>query len=112
MGRKYVYYSKKDIMIDSEISKEYIRIKKEMLKLEKELQPIEDRLKEELRDTMRKVDVDKFISNGLEVKLTKDTTRNNFDTTTFKKDYVELYNKYLKTTDVKGSLSINLERGI
>ena len=27
-------------------------------------------------------------------------------------DNVELYNKYLKTTNVKGSLSIELERGI
>lgn len=112
MGRKYVYYSKKDIMIDSEISKEYIRIKKEMLKLEKELQPIEDRLKEELRDTMRKIDVDKFISNGLEVKLTKDSVRNNFDSKALKEDNLELYNKYIKTTNVKGNLSINLERGI
>jgi hypothetical protein len=112
MGRKYVYYSKKDIMIDSEISKEYIRIKKEMLKLEKELQPIEDRLKEELRETMKKVEVSNFISNGLEVKLTKDTIRNNFDTTRFKEDNIQLYNQYLKPTNVKGSLSINLERGI
>ena len=112
MGRKYVYYSKKDIMIDSEISKEYIRIKKEMLKLEKELQPIEDRLKEELRDTMRKVDVDKFVSNGLEVKLTKDSVRNNFDSKSFKEDNIQLYNQYLKPTNVKGSLSIELERGI
>ena len=112
MGRKYVYYSKKDIMIDSEISKEYIRLRKEMLRLEKELQPIEDRLKEELRDTMRKVDVDKFISNGLEVKLTKDSVRNNFDSKALKEDDLELYNKYLKTTNVKGSLSIELERGV
>lgn len=112
MGRKYVYYSKKDIMIDTEISKEYIRLKKEMLKLEKELKPIEDRLKEELRDTMRKVEVDNFVSNGLEVKLTKDTIRNNFDTSKFKEDNIKLYNEYLKPTSVKGSLSINLERGI
>ena len=112
MGRKYVYYSKKDIMIDSEISKEYIRLKKEMLKLEKELQTIEDRLKEELRDTMRKIDVDKFISNGLEVKLTKDSVRNNFDSKSLKEDKLELYNKYIKTTNVKGSLSIELERGV
>lgn len=112
MGRKYVYYSKKDIVIDSEISKEYIRLKKEMLKLEKELQPIEDRLKEELRDTMRKVEVDNFVSNGLEIKLTKDTIRNNFDSKALKEDNLELYNKYLKTTNVKGSLSIDLERGI
>lgn len=112
MGRKYVYYSKKDIMIDSEISKEYIRIKKEMLRLEKELQPIEERLKEELRDTMRKIDVDKFVSNGLEVKLTKDSVRNNFDSKSFKEDNLELYNKYIKTTNVKGSLSIELERGV
>ena len=99
-------------MIDSEISKEYIRIKKEMLKLEKELQPIEDRLKEELRDTMRKVEVDNFVSNGLEVKLTKDTIRNNFDSKALKEDNLELYNKYIKTTNVKGSLSIELERGV
>ena len=112
MGRKYVYYSKKDIMIDTEISQEYIRLKKEMLKLEKELQPIEDRLKEELRETMRKVDVDKFISNGLEVKLTKDSIRNNFDSKALKEDNLELYNKYIKTTNVKGSLSIELERGV
>ena len=112
MGRKYVYYSKKDIMIDSEISKEYIRIKKEMLKLEKELQPIEDRLKEELRETMKKVEVSNFISNGLEVKLTKDTIRNNFDSKALKEDDIDLYNKYIKTTNVKGSLSIELERGV
>ena len=112
MGRKYVYYSKKDIMIDSEISKEYIRIKKEMLKLEKELQPIEDRLKEELRETMKKVEVSNFISNGLEVKLTKDSIRNNFDSKALKEDNLELYNKYIKTTNVKGSLSIELERGV
>ena len=60
---------------------------------------------------MRKVDVDKFVSNGLEIKLTKDSVRNNFDRKSFKEDNIELYNKYLKTTDVKGSLSIELERG-
>ena len=67
---------------------------------------------EELRETMRKVDVNKFVSNGLEVKLTKDSVRHNFDSKSFKEDNIELYNKYLKTTNVKGSLSIELERGI
>lgn len=112
MGRKYVYYSKKDITIDIEVSKEYIELKKKMLELEKKIQPIEDRLKEELRETMRKIDVDKFVSNGLEVKLIKDSVRNNFDSKALKEDNLELYNKYIKTTNVKGSLSIELERGI
>ena len=112
MNKKVVHYSSKNITIDTEISKEYIRIKKEMMRLEKELEPIEGKLKKELREVMRKVDVNKFSSNGLEVSLKHDYIRNSLDTERLKKDDIELYNKYLKSTNIAGSLSINLERGI
>lgn len=113
MGKKkMVYHSKKNITIDIEVSKEYVKLKKQMIRLEKKLKPIEDTLKVELREVMRKVEVDNFISNGIEVKLNKDCIRNNFDTTKFKEDNLELYTKYLKPSEVKGSLSINLERGV
>lgn len=112
MNKKVVHYSSKNITIDTEISKEYIRIKKEMMKLEKELSPIEEKLKKELREVMRKVDVNKFSSNGLEVSLKSDYIRNSLDTDKLKKDDIKLYNKYLKTTNVTGSLTINLERGV
>ena len=110
--RKIVHYSNKKIEIDIEISKEYIKLKKQLMKINKQLEPIETQLKEELREAMRKLEQSSLISNGIEVKLNKDTIRNNFDTDKFKKDNMNLYNEYLKPTPVKGSLSINIERGV
>lgn len=113
MGKKkIVHYSNKKIDIDIEISKEYVELKKQMLELSKKLTPIEEQLKEELRVAMRKLDKSSLIANGIEVKLSKDSIRNNFDTTTFKKEHTDLYNKYIKQVEVKGSMSINLERGV
>lgn len=112
MNKKMVHYSSKNITIDTEISKEYIRIKKKILKLEKELEPIEGKLKTELRETMIKTDVKKFSSNGLEVSLKSDYIRNSLDSERLKKDDIQTYNRYLRPINVKGSLSIELERGI
>lgn len=109
MDKKIVHYRDTKIEIDIEVSKEYIKLVNEIDRLKKQLAPIEGQLKEELRETMRKLDVKDFTSNGIQVKLSKDSVRNSFDTNKFKVERPKLYKEYLTTTNVKGSLSIDIE---
>lgn len=109
MDKKIVHYRDTKIEIDIEVSKEYIKLVNEINRLKQKLAPIEGQLKEELRDTMRKLDIKDFTSNGIQVKLSKDSVRNSFDTNKFKVERPKLYKEYLTTTDVKGSLSISVE---
>lgn len=111
-NKKIVHYSNKNITIDVEITKEYIELKKKINKLTEQLKPIEDTLKQELRDVMRKIDVNKFSSNGLSVSLKKDYTKKYFDTESFKENEKELFDKYQSYTDVKGSLSISIDKEV
>lgn len=109
MDKKIVHYSKDKIYIDSEITKEYIKLKKQQEKIENKLAPIEKQLKEELINTMEKLGKKDFSYNGINGKLKSGYNKTSFDSSKLKKDDLKLYSQYLKTSYVNSSLSITID---
>lgn len=109
MSKKIVHYANKKISIDKEITDKYIKLSKQLAKIEKELKPLEKQLKEELLVTMELLEKTDCTINGIVAKYKKGYVQNKLDTDRLKTDNLELYTKYLKTINVKSSLSINIE---
>ena len=109
MDKKIVHYSKDKIYIDNEITKEYIKLKKQQEKIESKLKPIEKQLKEELINTMEKLGKKDFSYNGINGKLKSGYNKTSFDSSKLKKDDLELYSQYLKTSYVNSSISITVD---
>ena len=109
MNKKLVHYSGNTVTIDSEKAKEYANLVNKIAKLEKELKPLQEQLESELKVVMEKLTEKHVTSNGLKVTLKDGYTRQSFDTTSFKEDNIDLYNKYLKSSEVASKISISLE---
>lgn len=109
MDKKIVHYSKDKIYIDNEITKEYIKLKKQQEKIESKLAPIEKQLKDELINTMEKLGKKDFSYNGINGKLKSGYNKTSFDSSKLKKDDLNLYSQYLKTSYVNSSISITID---
>lgn len=109
MNKKIVKYSKNNIYIDSEISKEYIKLIKQREKIESKLKPLEKQLKSELIETMEKLGETTFNSNGISGKLKSGYNRMTLDTDRLKEENIKLYTEYLKTSYVNSSVSISID---
>ena len=109
MDKKIVHYSKDKIYIDNEITKEYIKLKKQQEKIESKLAPIEKQLKNELINTMEKLGKKDFSYNGINGKLKSGYNKTSFDSSKLKKDDLNLYSQYLKTSYVNSSISITID---
>lgn len=81
-----------------ELTKEGIKFIKKVQKAKVELAKMEKQLKEMFLETFEATGKGKYISPDGTFKATyyKQTITNKFDTTSFKKENEELYNKYLK----------------
>lgn len=112
MEKKYIHYKKVDssfgIEIDKDIAKKYIKLKKEIACLEKELAPIESKLKEDSISVLSKLEEKKFTSNDIDITYIKPYIKNSFDTTRFKSEKPTLYKKYIKETNVRASVKIEV----
>lgn len=112
MEKKYIHYKKVEgnfgIEIDKDIAKKYIKLKKEIARLEKELAPIESKLKEDSISVLSKLEEKKFTSNDIDITYIKPYVKNSFDTTRFKSEKPTLYKKYIKETNVRASVKIEV----
>lgn len=63
-------------------------------------------MKERLRELMTEHGIVKWECDYFTASLSRDTTSDKFDQVSFKSDHPEMYDKYIKTTPVKGSLRI------
>lgn len=112
MEKKYIHYKKVEgnfgIEIDKDIAKKYIKLKKEIARLEKELAPIESKLKEDSISVLSKLEENKFTSNDIDITYIKPYVKNSFDTTRFKSEKPTLYKKYIKETNVRASVKIEV----
>ena len=64
-------------------------------------------IKEELVDSMNKANIDSIANKVYRVKYIAATTRHDFDKAKFKAENEELYNSYLKETNVKAFVKVS-----
>lgn len=73
---------------------------------------IEDNIagaKEQIYQEMLAKNVDKVEVNGVSISLKRPYQSSKFDSASFKKDHPEVYESYLKTSDVKGNITIKIK---
>lgn len=83
----------------------------EIIKIETQLKQMEERkkeLKEGLYELMVQHNVKKWQSKRLQIIRKLESTRESIDTAKVKKQYPEVYAECLKTSKVKGSITINI----
>lgn len=83
-----------------------------VIDFERELKRIkeqEETLKEGIKKLMEEAGVKSFKANGITISLVPATTREQFDSTKFKKDHADMYDKYKKTSNVSSSIKIKVE---
>lgn len=107
--KKIVHRTKNVITIDSDSAKKYIELVTKINTLKKELEPIETQLKNELMNNMEEIDVTNVKSNGIIASFKKAYTQNKFDTTRLKQENIDVYNEYLKETNVSASVTLKVE---
>ena len=92
-----------------ELTKEGIKFIKKIQKAKIELAKMEEQLKDMFKEQMEKNDIKKYTSPDGTFKATyfEETTTNRFDSTSFKKDHEELYNKYLKQSKKSAYVKFN-----
>ncbi len=104
MSKRIVHYRKNDIIIDEEFAKKYISVKKKFDKLAEELQELDLQLKPELIEVMGLLNKTNCLSNGIGVKLTRGYTRNSIDGNYLKDNYLDIYKKCVKSSNVSPSV--------
>lgn len=92
-----------------ELTKDGIKFIKKMQKAKIELAKMEDRLKDMFMIAMKESNVDNYVSpdGTFKVKYIKESTSKRFDSTSFKKDNPELYEKYIKESKRKEYIRFN-----
>ena len=92
-----------------ELTKEGIKFIKKVQKAKVELAKMEQQLKDMFQEEMKKNNVKKYTSPDGTFKATyyEETTTNRFDSTNFKKENEELYNKYLVPSTRKAYVKFN-----
>lgn len=81
----------------------------EMETRRKEMEADSATLKESLLEVMEKNGIKSFETDKIKLTVKAASERKTFDTTRFKADSPEVYEKYLKTSSVKSSLTIKLK---
>ena len=76
-----------------------------------ELKEAEKNLKESLLNEMQKRNIKKIDTPKLTITYVDETTKETFDSKSFRKDYRELYDDYVKISDVKAYVKIGVKNG-
>lgn len=92
-----------------ELTKEGIKFIKKVQKAKVELAKMEEQLKDMFQEQMELNGIKKYTSPDGTFKATyyEETTTNRFDSTKFKKENEELYNKYLVSSTRKAYVKFN-----
>lgn len=95
----------KDGNLSEEIVKKLVKFEKQVKKIEEQ----EDQIKQAILDAMQKYGVLKLENDLLSITYVGATTRESFDSKSFKKDYEDLYNKYINISLVKPSIRVKIK---
>ena len=88
---------KKTITEINAILKEYA----EYARMQEELEAQIDSLKDELKEFMKAANVDELLGENGEHAVWRKVISNRFDSTAFKKDFLDIYKEYTKRTEYK-----------
>lgn len=95
----------KDGNLSEKIVKKLVKFEKQVKKLEEQ----EKALKEAILKSMEDNGILKLENDLLSITYVGATTRESFDNKNFKKDYEDLYNKYININLVKPSIRIKIK---
>lgn len=90
------------------VAEEVVNKIKEFYKQKKEMEYQEKLLKEGLMNAMQLVGKENFIVDGLSATIRKGTTRTSIDSARLKNECPEIYESYLKTSEVKPSIILTI----
>lgn len=77
--------------------------------LKKEIEDLEARFKEELAAKFEESNEKAIIKDGVKFTYVKPTVRHTFDSKKLQEEEPETYDKYIKETQVKGSIRMSIE---
>lgn len=104
----------KSELFDAKELAEVLKFERQMAQVEtryKKMQAQEAEMKEKIKELMIAHNIDKWTSPSgkLTFTLTAPHTQSRFDTTRFKAEHADMYDEYLKETNVKASLAIKVK---
>lgn len=91
------------------ISEDFINKYKNFKKIQLEMDLMEKDFKVKLKGAMESLGKEKIILNGFSAKIKAGYTTQKFDSTRFKKECPEIYEEYLKESNVSSSITLDVE---
>ena len=91
------------------ISEDFIDRYKNFKKIQLEMDLMEKDFKVKLKNAMESLGKEKIILNGFSAKIKAGYTTQKFDSTRFKKECPEIYEEYLKESNVSSSITLDVE---
>lgn len=91
------------------ISEDFINKYKNFKKIQLEMELMEKDFKVKLKNAMESLGKEKIILNGFSAKIKAGYTTQKFDSTRFKKECPEIYEEYLKESNVSSSITLDVE---
>lgn len=91
------------------ISEGFINKYKNFKKIQLEMDLMEKDFKVKLKNAMESLGKEKIILNGFSAKIKAGYTTQKFDSTRFKKECPEIYEEYLKESNVSSSITLDVE---
>ena len=91
-----------------QLQQEVVQKIKEFNKLKKEMEYQEKLLKQGLMEAMVKLGIQNFATDGLSASIKSGYVRHSVDTTALKKEMPDIYDQFLKDTEVKATITLTI----
>lgn len=91
-----------------EVAKEVVKQIVEFQKVKLEMDLKEKELKKSLKEAMEQCGIKKWITDGLCATIKDGTTRKSLDTKRLKEELPDVYEEYLKTSNVSSSITLTI----
>ena len=91
-----------------QLQQEVVQKIKEFNKLKKEMEYQEKLLKQGLMEAMVKLGIQNFATDGVSASIKSGYIRHSVDTTALKKEMPDIYDKFLKDTEVKATITLTI----
>ena len=88
------------------VQKEAVKKLREFQETKLKMDLMEKELKSKLKEAMESIGKKDFVIDGLAIKYKEPYVRKSIDSTRLKKDLPDVYDEYLKETNVSGSVSL------
>lgn len=105
----YLIEENGEYVLKKEIEGKIIQLQDSINILSEELNGIKAELLQEIEEHIKQEHEINYKKSNVKITYTIPTTKETFDSKKFKSDYPELYNKYIKISDIKSSLRLKID---